>query len=56
MYLDDGIGFGQTFESVLSMFKSFQFDLRSSGFVFNERKSMWFRLVGYSNDTVRFVL
>ena len=41
MYLDDGIGFDQTFESAVAISKSVQSDLRSSGFVINERKSMW---------------
>ena len=40
MYLDDGIGFDQTFESAVAISKSVQSDLRSSGFVINERKSM----------------
>ena len=57
MYLDDGIGFDQTFESAVAISKSVHSDLRSSGFVINERKSMWNPIqcldwLGYSIDTV----
>ena len=41
MYLDDGIGFDQTFEPAVAISKSVQADLHPSSFVINERKSMW---------------
>lgn len=57
MYLDDGIGFGQDFESARSISESVRADLRSSGFVINASKSLWNPIqslgwLGYSIDTV----
>lgn len=61
MYLDDGVGFGQDFESAKYISESVRADLRSSGFVINESKSLWNPIqslgwLGYSIDTVKFVL
>lgn len=61
MYLDDGIGFGQDFESARSISESVRADLQSSGFVINASKSLWNPIqslswLGYSIDTVKFVL
>lgn len=41
MCLDNGIGFGEDFDTFLSMSESVRFDLRSISFVINERKSVW---------------
>ena len=49
MYLDDGIGFDQTFESAVAISKSVQSDLRSSGFVINVESHSVFRLVRLLN-------
>lgn len=61
MYLDDGIGIGSDFQVTRSMSKSVRKDIRLSGFVINERKSVWSPVqdlvwLGFCIDTVRFVL
>lgn len=61
MYLDDGIGIGSDFQVTRSMSKSVRIDIRLSGFVINERKSVWspvqdFVWLGFCIITVRFVL
>lgn len=53
--------FGQDFESAGSISESVRADLRSSGFVINESKSLWKPIqsldwLGYSIDAVKFVL
>lgn len=61
MYLDDGIGIGSDFQVTRSMSKSVRIDIRLSGFVINERKSVWSPVqdlvwLGFCIITVRFVL
>lgn len=61
MYLDDGIGIGSDFQVTRSMSKSVWIDIRLSGFVINERKSVWSPVqdlvwLGFCIITVRFVL
>lgn len=61
MYLDDGIGIGSDFQVTRSMSKSVRIDIRLSGFVINERKSVWSPVqdlvwLGFCINTVRFVL
>lgn len=61
MYLDDGIGIGNDFQSTRSVSESVREDLRLSGFVINERKSVWLPVqnlvwLGFYIDTVRSIL
>lgn len=41
IYFDDGKGFGQDFELARYISENVWADLRSSGFVINESKSLW---------------
>ncbi|XP_068238348.1 uncharacterized protein [Palaemon carinicauda] len=61
MYLDDGIGIGCDVQETRSMAESVREDLRLSGFVINDRKSVWSPVqnlvwLGFCIDTMRLVL